>query len=203
MNKIVTFMLGAGIGSAATYFVVKRVIEERTDKEIESVVTTFRERFSKMEEILTDEQKEELGIFSPSKEMIESIQEETEEITDETEYTNEVEKLGYSVGVDLSEGNDEHAENIVNLNSAPYVITEDEFGEFGNEEETLIFYADNVLATEDDDPIDDIDSLVGNCLNMMGEYDETLYVRNQDRETDYVILRSEKNWSDITPEVNE
>ena len=67
----------------------------------------------------------------------------------------------------------------------------------------MIFYADGVLATEDDDPIDDIGELVGNCLNEFGEYDERLYVRNQEREIDYIILRSEKLWADITPEVDE
>lgn len=111
--------------------------------------------------------------------------------------------LGYSTGVDLSEETDHSAERIAQIGSAPYVITEDEFGEFGNDEETLIFYADGVLATEDDDPIDDVEELVGNCLNKFGEYDERLYVRNQERETDYIILRSEKLWADITPEVDE
>lgn len=201
MNKIVSFILGAGVGSVATYFVVKRIIEERTDKEIESVVTTFKERFDRVENILTDEQKEELGIYSPSKEVLES--EPIEQNTTKENYEKEMKDLGYSTGVDLSDGHDQHAENIVDLGSAPYVITEDEFGEFGNDEETLILYADGVLATEDDDPIDDVEELLGDCLKAMGGYDETLYVRNQERETDYTILRSEKRWSDIAPEVNE
>lgn len=70
MNKIIIFALGVAAGSAGTYFAVKKAIEARTDKEIESVVETFKERFDKMEAILTDEQKEELGIYSPSKEML-------------------------------------------------------------------------------------------------------------------------------------
>lgn len=212
MNKFISFALGVAVGSAGTYFAVKKAIEARTDKEIESVVETFKNRFDKIESVLTDEQKEELGIFSPSKEVLESepkdiLQKEPYPVPDrnetQEEYEKKMQKLGYSVGVDLSENNDQHAESIVDIESAPYVITEEEFGEFGNEEETLMLYSDGVLATEDDDPIDDIESLIGNCLNEMGEYDDTLYVRNQERETDYIILRSEKRWSDITPEVNE
>lgn len=210
MNKFIVFTIGVATGSVGTYFAVKKAIEARTDKEIESVVETFKERFDKMEAILTDEQKEELGIYSPSNEILkdESIEinhpKPTEE-RDETQknYEQEMKNLGYSTGVDLSEKTDHSAERIAQIGSAPYVITEDEFGEFGNDEETLIFYADGVLATEDDDPIDDIEELIGNCLNEFGEYDERLYVRNQERETDYIILKSEKLWTDITPEVDE
>lgn len=210
MNKVIIFALGVAAGSTGTYFAVKKAIEARTDKEIESVVETFKERFDKVEAILTDEQKEELGIYSPSKEMSkdEPIEENHPKPTEERNktqknYEQEMRNLGYSTGVDLSEETDHSAERIAQIGSAPYVITEDEFGEFGNDEETLIFYADGVLATEDDDPIDDIEELVGNCLNEFGEYDERLYVRNQERETDYIILRSEKLWADITPEVDE
>ena len=210
MNKAIIFGLGVAAGSVGTYLAVKKAIEARTDKEIESVVETFKERFDKMESILTDEQREELGIYSPSKEILkdEPIEKNYPRLTEErnetqNNYEQEMRKLGYSTGVDLSEGTDNHAESIAQIESAPHVITEDEFGEFGNDEETLIFYADGVLATEDDDPIDDVKELIGNCLNELGEYDERLYVRNQEREIDYIILRSEKLWADIAPEVDE
>ena len=210
MNKFIIFTLGVATGSVGTYFAVKKAIEARTDKEIESVVETFKERFDKMESILTDEQREELGIYSPSKEIFKDEPTEinhskpTEERNGtQKNYEREMKNLGYSTGADLSEETDHSAERIAQIGSAPYVITEDEFGEFGNDEETLIFYADGVLATEDDDPIDDIEEVIGNCLNEFGEYDERLYVRNQEKEIDYIILRSEKLWSDIAPEVDE
>lgn len=201
MNKFILFTLGVATGSIGTYFAVKKAIEARTDKEIESVVETFKERFNKMEAVLTDEQKEKLGIYSLSKEILKD--EPIEKNKTQNYYEQEMKNLGYSTGVDLSEKPDNNAERIAQIGSAPYVITEDEFGEFGNDEETLIFYADGVLATEDDDPIDDIEELIGNCLNEFGEYDERLYVRNQEKEIDYIILRSEKLWSDIAPEVDE
>ena len=209
MNKVIVFILGVAAGSAGTYFAVKKAIEARTDKEIESVVETFKERYNKIEAILTDEQKDKLGIYSSSKEIpedepIEKNNPKPTEERNETQnnYKQEMKNLGYSTGVDLSEKTDNSAERIAQIGSAPYVITEDEFGEFGNDEETLIYYEDGVLATEDDDPIDDVEELVGNCLNEFGKYDERMYVRNQEKEIDYVILRSEKLWSDIDPEVN-
>lgn len=209
MNKVIVFILGVAAGSAGTYFAVKKAIEARTDKEIESVVETFKERYNKIEAILTDEQKDKLGIYYPSKEIpedepIEKNNPKSTEGRNETKnnYKQEMKNLGYSNGVDLSEKTDNSAERIAQIGSAPYVITEDEFGEFGNDEETLIYYEDGVLATEDDDPIDDVEELVGNCLNEFGKYDERMYVRNQEKEIDYVILKSEKLWSDIDPEVN-
>ena len=209
MNKVIVFILGVAAGSAGTYFAVKKAIEARTDKEIESVVETFKERYNKIEAVLADEQKDKLGIYSPSKEIpedepIEKNNTKPTEERNETQnnYKQEMKNLGYSTGVDLSEKTDNSAERIAQIGSAPYVITEDEFGEFGNDEETLIYYEDGVLATEDDDPIDDVEELVGNCLNEFGKYDERMYVRNQEREIDYVILKSEKLWSDIDPEVN-
>lgn len=209
MNKVIVFILGVAAGSAGTYFAVKKAIEARTDKEIESVVETFKERYNKIEAILTDEQKDKLGIYSSSKEIPEDepIEKNNPKQTEErnktqNNYKQEMKNLGYSTGVDLSEKTDNSAERIAQIGSAPYVITEDEFGEFGNDEETLIYYEDGVLATEDDDPIDDVEELVGNCLNEFGKYDERMYVRNQEREIDYVILKSEKLWSDIDPEVN-
>ena len=113
--------------------------------------------------------------------------------------------LGYSVGVDLS--NEEH-DHMVDVNvgktyDAPFIISEQEFGEYGNEEITLLLYADKVLATEDDEIVDDPESILGNCLDEFEEYDEVMYVRNGNTETDYIILRSEKNFSDINTEVDE
>lgn len=209
MNKVIVFILGVTAGSAGTYFAVKKAIEARTDKEIESVVETFKERYNKIEAVLTDEQKDKLGIYSPSKEISEdepieknNLKQTEERNGTQNNYKQEMKNLGYSTGVDLSEKTDNSAERIAQIGSAPYVITEDEFGEFGNDEETLIYYEDGVLATEDDDPIDDVEELVGNCLNEFGKYDERMYVRNQEKEIDYVILKSEKLWSDIDPEVN-
>lgn len=204
MNKIVSFILGAGIGSVTTYFVVKKTIQGRADEEIESVVTTFKERYDKVEKILTDEQKEEVGIYIPEKKEL-SIPVKDLNLTGEP-YKEKVEDLGYSVGVDLSENNDKHVDNITQIDDvktgmAPYTISEEEFGEFGNEEMTLILYADGTLADDQDEIIDDPESLLGNCLDEFGEYDDALYVRNENKEIDFVILRSDKTFDDVNPEV--
>lgn len=208
MNKVISFLLGIGCGTAVTYIVVKRKINERADEEIESVVKTFKNRMDKIEELLTDEQKEKLGIYSPSKESVNKPVETSNPVEEKTEtqnkYYKKIEELGYSVGVDLSEGKDEQVNYTVkhmdeNVEPSPYVITEDEFGEIGNEEVTLFYYADHVMVDEDENVIDDIEDLIGDCLTQFGDYDESMYVRNERKETDFIILRSEKNFNDISP----
>ena len=203
MNKIITFMLGVAAGSVGTYFAVRQTIQAKADEEIESVVTTFHDRFEKLSNILTKEQKEELGIFSPSEEMKKDIDEKANKVKEA--YKKQMEDLGYSVGVDLSEDQDQSAESTVvvdngKVSTAPYIITEEEFGEFGNEEMTLFLYQDHVLADEQDEIIDDPESILGNCLDDFEDYDEVMYVRNENTQTDYVIMKSEKLFKDLIPE---
>lgn len=217
MNKIISFLLGTSCGTAVTYILIKRKANKRADEEIESVVKTFKNRIDKIEEILTDEQKEKLGIYSPSKESVNKpveipqkipcdIFEASDPVEKKTETQNEynkkIEELGYSVGVDLSEGEDKQAnyttKQIDEDKTIPYVISEDEFGEIGNEEETLFYYADHVITDEEENIITDIEDLIGDCLTQFGDFDDTMYVRNERKETDYIILRSEKKYSDIS-----
>ena len=80
----------------------------------------------------------------------------------------------------------------------PYVITPEEFGE-DYEAESLVYYADGVLANYYDEPIDDIDEYVGkDSLNHFGEYeDDSVYVRNDEKKIDYEILRDDRKFSDV------
>ena len=66
---------------------------------------------------------------------------------------------------------------------------------------TLIYYADNVLTDEDDNPITslEMEEMIGiDALDHFGEYeDDSVYVRDENNEIDYEILRSEKMFSEI------
>lgn len=207
MKELICFLLGAGIGAGATYLIIKEKYKKLADEEIASVRDTFKERLSKIEATLNDEQKAKIDIVhkipgpTPDDPVDIKIQ------IDEDNKKNLVEKLGYSVGVDLSEDESQSVDNVIKIDThdahAPYILSEEEFGEFGNDEETLILYADGVLATEEDELVDDVEALLGNCLEAFEDDEETLYVRNQDREVDYTILRSEKMFKDIMPEGDE
>lgn len=200
MNKVITFILGAALGGTASYFITKKLIEKRIDGEVESVVDMYEERLKNIKEVLTDEQKDQLNIPYKNDDTEVKNDEEVKNNTDK-EY-NKITKNKKEVYVDkVSELNYAKKEDLNNRD--PYVLTDDEFGEFGNEEVTLIYYNDGILATEDDEPIEDPTELLGNCLDMFDPYESMIYIRNQEKEIDYVILRSEKDWADISPIVTE
>lgn len=200
MNKVITFILGAALGGTASYFITKKLIEKRIDGEVESVVDMYEERLKNIKEVLTDEQKNQLNIpykddnteVKNKEDNKENTEKEYNKITKNKKevYVDKVSDLGYAKKEDIN-------------NRDPYVLTDDEFGEFGNEEVTLIYYNDGVLATEDDEPIEDPTELLGNCLDMFDPYESMIYIRNQEKEIDYVVLRSEKDWADVSPVVTE
>lgn len=81
------------------------------------------------------------------------------------------------------------------------VISPDEYGENGDEYDLLsyTYYADGVLADEMDDPIDDIESVIGSeALNTFGDYDpNSVFVRNDRNRCDYEILRDTRKYSEV------
>lgn len=84
---------------------------------------------------------------------------------------------------------------------APYVISPDEVDEFGDYETIeLIYYADGILADDGNEIIDDVEGTVGeDSLERFGEYEpDSVYVRNDKRKCDYVILLDERRYSDVT-----
>lgn len=84
--------------------------------------------------------------------------------------------------------------------SIPYIISPDAYGE---EEDyrmiELIYYADGVLAEENDEVIEDPDDIVGpGALTHFGEYeDDSVYVRDDARKRDIQILLDPAKYTDI------
>ena len=75
------------------------------------------------------------------------------------------------------------------------MISPDEFGEFEDYRTiNLSYYADEVLADEDDNIIEDIEGTVGEeSLSHFGEYDDdAVHVRNDRIKCDYEILLDER-----------
>lgn len=105
--------------------------------------------------------------------------------------------------MDILSKNGYHANNKVEAKvtkEAPYVISPDAFGEMDDYSRiSLTYYADGVLADEDDEIIDDIDISVGKeSLKHFGDYeDDSVFVRNDTRKCDYEILLDLRKYSDV------
>lgn len=192
MNKkgafILGFIVGAVAGCTSTYFLVKKKIEDRADKEIEEVIERFRDRSEPAEQTIENDSEEDvIEEIHNAIEVIDKDKETALTIIKELQYDQTSEESEYTVQIENDDG------------IKPYIITEDEYGEFGNEEINLMYYADGILADDYDNIVSDVEETVGDALKSFDndQYLETLYVRNEERLTDYVILRSENNYTDI------
>lgn len=213
MNKVFIFILGAAIGSLATWKFVEKKYRQIADEEIESVKETFKNRESK----ITDDEKqaEELGVKSPSKEFYSQLKENTDKLTEDMhkKYKEIITTSGYSSTniqpnttiEDYNQTNIYEEDGIEIIPSdypEPYVIAPEEFGEMEDfKTKSLIYYEDKVVATDNDEIVDDIENLIGDALDHFGEYeDDAVHVRNEATKTDYEILKSEKSFSEIIKE---
>lgn len=85
----------------------------------------------------------------------------------------------------------------------PYVISPEEFGEIpGYSRFTLKYFKDGFLIDDQNQPIDDVETVVGkDFINHFGEYeDDTVYIRNDRIESDFEILFVDEEYMDVLEE---
>lgn len=199
MKNVIFFMLGAAAGSLLTYKLVEEKYRQIANDEIESV----REYYKNKNNEDLEYKAEFLGTDNPCEVYIKK--------SDVTELEKQLNDLGYSnEEVDdlindpnvIIEPTDEGIEIWMEPNGdyiEPYIITPDEYGDDGYEMKSLTYYADFVLAdNEDDEIISDPESIIGDALSHFGEYeDDAVHVRNKNNECDYEILKYEKTFSEV------
>lgn len=171
--NVIAFLLGAGIGSVVTWKLVETKYKKLAQEEIDSV----REVYSKKEIALANEVKKAHACLEANT--------KNDKVPS---YQRFVEDIGY-----VSESKEEEGASNV------YVIPPESYGELDYEEVSLTYYADDVLAYDDDSVIRDIDKVVGKgSLNTFGEYeDDSVFVRDDDKKIDYEILRDTRRYSDV------
>lgn len=110
------------------------------------------------------------------------------------EYAAKVSECGYSE--ECEEKNKE--EEVESMDDdRPYVISPDEFGELDDYDLiSLTYYADEVLADDIDEIVEDVDDVVGlDSLTHFGEYEpDSVFVRNDRLKADYEILLDERTY---------
>ena len=197
MNKTINFMmfvLGVAVGSVVTWRYVEKKYEQIAQDEIDSVKEVFSRReaeFTKNTEarIKADNAKEKLSVI---------------------EYATRLREHGYTNYSDMVDEKPEEA-NIVDEKpkeakeepmsvDKPYVITPEEFGDLDDYETiSLTYYADQILADDNDVIVDDVEDVVGfDSLNSFGEYeDDSVFVRNDRLKCDYEILLDQRKYSSV------
>jgi methyl coenzyme M reductase gamma subunit len=177
----VIFAVGAAVGSAVTWKLVKDKYEKLAQEEIDSVKEVFSKRKSETEsQDETEEPETGKDVMSKDSTIV--------------EYADLLRKQGYNNNLN-KKGKEKESDEM----KEPYVITPDEFVD-GEEYEkiTLIYYADNVLADEDDDLVNNVEDIIGDALSHFGEYEEdAVYVRNEQLRAEYEILKDLRTYAEV------
>lgn len=195
MNKamgFVTFILGAAVGSAATWYLVKKKYEQLAQEEIDSVKEQFT--YKKNSEDTSTSEKD-----------LNDIQETAKRATEKpsiADYAKELSKTGYTNYATISDADDEDDSIEARANKKPYLVSPEEFGEREEDGYHVIswtYYADHILADENDELVEDIEGSIGfESLNHFGDYeDDALFVRNDRLKADFEVLISAKTYEEV------
>ena len=185
LSNVLLFTAGVAVGSLVTwrYFKTKyEVVEDEIEEKIEEPEGESEEDDPEVLESKMSYKKPPLK-----------------------EYVKMVEDNGYAPKTHVEEVEEEIANGEWNDKDVyePYIIRPEEYGELhAYETLSLNYYADGVLTDELDNPIEDVESLVpADFADHFGEYDDNaVFVRNDNLECDYEILRDLRKFTDVVGE---
>lgn len=183
-KSFVIFSFGAAIGSAVTWKYLKDTYEQLAQEEINAV-----------KEVYTRKEKNETIKVDTKPNM-----KNNSEMMEYATKLNKEEYRDYSHGLAVEEA--ENAEkDFPHEVDKPYVISPGEFGELGDEYTriSLSYYADGVLADENDEIVEDVDEIVGeDFADHFGEYEpDSVFVRNDRLKCDYEILIDQRKYPEV------
>lgn len=191
MNKTLLAIGSLIVGGVSGFFIGKFVYAKKykqiSDKEISEVREAYKSYFSKKKSVKPAPQKP----FETRSTLQETQPKET--VVDYSEkYREEADQ--YRTASPVLDRKEQPA------NSKISILTPDEFRESYKNYKTLIYYRDGILADTFGNIIRDIDSEVGpDALKAFGLYDdESVYVKNDNNDFDYEIIRSPKTYIDGT-----
>ena len=182
------FIIGAASGATVAWYLLKDKYETLAQEEIDSV----KEVFARREQEMKDE--------TVKRNVAEGIKDSDRTKPDLKEYAEQLKKNGYTRYSDLSADDG----GVSDKQTKPYVIPPEQFGDDEEYEQiSLTYYADGVLADENDEVIEDVEDAVGiDSLNHFGEYeDDSVFVRNDARKCDYEILLDQRTYSEVVEDM--
>lgn len=190
MNKVLYFGIMAGaaaIAAVATWVYAKDKFAKQASDDISEMKAYYNEKYE-------SQPKEEAA--EPVKK--EQPKTEAHKKAEDLKTYRQMARDKYKANHEEEEGN-------------PHVITPEEFGENNHYDRiTLTYYADHVLADENDEIIRDVEETIGfGSLNHFGEYEaDIVYVQNDILKCYYEITRDLRKYEDVAgelpyrPEVN-
>lgn len=197
------FLIGSVIGSAVTWYFLKKKYEKIAKEEIESVKAVFsmKKNSSDDKNFISLDGNE---VWETDSKNNESTNREKPSIAEYAKKLSQEGYVNYDSMADEEKKNDSQ-KNIIdiqigNSESVPFVISPDEFGEIESYGRiTLTYYSDHILVDENDEMIEDVEGCVGfDSLNHFGEYeDDSVHVQNDRLKTYYEILMDNRQYTDV------
>jgi hypothetical protein len=189
LSKFATFIIGAAVGSVATWWFTKEYYNRIADQEIEDMRKYYGVNYGV--EKTSDEEDDEYIVREedlPQEPAAEDIR-QLAKITQDLGYTDYAKTPASTTDTGKSEPEPGRFE----------VISPEEYDTMeGFDTEELTYYADGVM-TDEDDEIVDADEIVGmDPAGHFGEYeDDSVHIRDHRLKTDYEILRDPRAYSDV------
>ena len=183
VKNLFIFAVGAAAGAVATWKLLNDKYEKLYHEEVEAYKEYHKEKSEKAEPESKSEpeQKKEAPKTDTSDPLMDKLR-------------DTVERAGYTDYSTTKEKQEPEEKDI-----RPYVIRPDELGDqIGYDVIELTYYADGVVA-EEDEIMDDIDEVIGiDSLGHFGEFEEdSVCVRNDRLKCDYQIILDERTYSDV------
>lgn len=196
--NILMFTVGAAIGSAVTWKIVKTKYKEIAQEEIDSVKEEYLRLTQKMRQRLNE-----------SATYVESSDDEQESTECEQEMVDYYNITAYYRSGD-EQSNDENGkkgdvgDDGVPYINGPYVISPEEFSSSppGYNAQPLSYYSDGTLADDWGEKLDIEETIGEDSLDHFGEYDDDIvYVRNERTEIDYEVTKDPRTYEEATREI--
>lgn len=197
--NVFMFAVGAAVGSAVTWKVLKTKYDRIVQEEIDSIKEGFNEVYGNrelqnnnpiVEENKTEEEPMELGLHQIDWSEYEDLDEEND-YTPTKEDLLEYESLAHNYHDEKGGANE--------VKKEPYVISPYDFGEIdGYHQIELTYYLDGILEDDEYHIVTDADELIGpKALTTFGEYeDDSVFVRNDYLKTDFQILKDYRTYDE-------
>lgn len=200
VNKaVVSYILGAGVGSLVTFVATKKYYQKIANEEIASVKESVLKRNAKLYSVEPDE--------------IEESETDEETIEKMTNYSKIYQGGGEVDGILNTLAEKEHPDDDEKpkkkSRKAPRIIKAEDYDSYPEYRKLTVFYfvGDGIIADEDDETelegFGFYNDLVGKCLEKYGfaDNDETvIFVRNEQIMADFEIMKNFGTFADVRKE---
>ena len=187
--NVLAFTVGAAIGSAVTW----KIMKNRCERFIREEVDAFKADWSNM--------TQEDGVdYKTDTEEDDETEEELDEDGDPYEYGDRALSTYHNIVNRYKDYDEKGGGEEVSYVNGPYVIEPEEFadGNFDHECHCITYYADGVLA-DDWYVVLDIEETIGeDALEHFGDFvNDVVHVRNERLHADYEVTKDPRNFADI------